>query len=72
MSLLDDGKPMFVHINTGTKRMWWVMDDMETVRLFIATGKGWLEIPPEEWKMADTEQAKMLPDWAREECINDE
>ncbi len=69
--MLATGKPIFVHIDERTKRMWWVMPDFETVRLFIATGNGWLEIPQEEWKLPDQERASMLPDWAREECRNE-
>jgi hypothetical protein len=69
--MLENGKPIYCEIDTETKRMWWVMPDFETVRLFIATGKGWLEIPEEEWKVADIERASILPDIAREECKSD-
>ena len=42
--------------------MWWLMPDFETVRLFKTGKENWVEIPPEDWKMADIEFASMLPD----------
>jgi len=65
-SLLADGKPQFVYIDQETKRMWWLMPDFETVRLFKTGKENWVEIPPEDWKMADIEFASQLPDFARE------
>ena len=61
-SLLANGKPHFVYIDEGTKRMWWLMPDFETVRLFKTGKENWVEIPPEDWKMADIEFASVLPD----------
>jgi len=46
--------------------MWWIMPDMETVRLFKTGKENWVEIPPEDWKIADIEFASQLPDFARE------
>jgi hypothetical protein len=42
--------------------MWWIMPDMETVRMFKTGKENWIEIPPEDWKMADIEFASQLPD----------
>jgi len=42
--------------------MWWIMPDMETVRMFKTGKENWIEIPPEDWKMADIEFASVLPD----------
>ena len=61
-SLLADGKPHFVYIDEETKRMWWIMTDMETERLCKTGKENWIGIPPEDWKMADIEFASMLPD----------
>jgi hypothetical protein len=61
-SLLANGKPHFVYIDEETKRMWWIMPDMETVRMFKTGKENWVEIPFEDWKMADIEFASQLPD----------
>lgn len=68
--MLENGKPIYVEIDTATRKMFWVMPDFTTVRLFIV-GKGdtWLEIPESEWKVADQERASILPDIAREETM---
>ena len=60
-SLLANGKPHFVYIDEESKRMWWIMLDMETVRLFKTGKENWVEIPPEDWKMGDIEFASQLP-----------
>jgi hypothetical protein len=65
-SLLANGKPHFVYIDEGTKKMWWIMPDFETVRMFKTGKENWVEIPPEDWKMADIEFASQFPDFARE------
>ena len=38
------------------------MPDMETVRLFKTGKENWVEIPIEDWEMADIEFASVLPD----------
>ena len=50
-SLLADGKPHFVYIDEETKKMWWIMPDMETVRKMLEMAAAEVEeqeVPPEE------------------------
>ncbi len=62
ISLLANGEPAFVYVDVESKKMWWLMPDLETVRLFKTDKENWIEIPPEDWKMADIEFASILPD----------
>jgi len=65
-NLFAQGKPLFVHIDEALHKMWWLMSDLETVRLFKTDKENWIEIKPEDWKMADIEFASQFPDFARD------
>jgi len=65
-SLLTNGKPHFVLIDEETKKMWWLMPDFETVRMFKTGKENWVEIPSEDWEIADIEFACQFPDFARD------
>jgi len=61
-NLFAQGKPLFVYIDEALHKMWWLMSDLETVRLFKTGKENWVEIPPEDWKMADIEFGSQFPD----------